>query len=141
MTHVYEKASLEDYGLVCGLGDDLTPDMMVAIYQFANRRQLESVFHWHNTGERIWAKTVNQGICAELGIEREELDKYTFAGMMIEEDRTEMTEEEVEFREHVESMVDEFLEEFDFDAFYAEKEQRDAEERLLSELLNDEQEQ
>jgi hypothetical protein len=88
MEHTSEKASLEDYDLVHGLGDELTPDMMVNIWNFSNRRHLEATWHWHTTGERIWAKTVNAGIAKELGIEGDELERFVFAGMMIEEDRS-----------------------------------------------------
>jgi len=139
MEHTSEKASLEDYDLVHGLGDELTPDMMVNIWNFSNRRHLESVWHWHTTGERIWAKTVNAGISRELGVGVDELEKFRFAGMMISEDRAKafMTDEERMLAEHVESFVDEMFEEFDFDEFFAEKAAAEAEESMLESLLND----
>jgi hypothetical protein len=140
MTYTYEIASLDDYGLVHGLGDELTPDMMVAIWNFSSRRHMEAVWHWHTTGERIWAKTVNAGIAKELGIEGDELERFVFAGMMIEEDRStaNMTDEERELKEEVNEFVDEFMEDFDFDMFYAEKAAAEAEEAMLEDMLKEE---
>jgi hypothetical protein len=139
MEHTSEKASLEDYDLVHGLGDELTPDMMVNIWNFSSRRHLEAVWHWHTTGERIWAKTVNAGIAQELGIEQDDLARFTFAGMMIAEDRAEafMTDEDRAMRDHVNDVVDQFMDEFDFDSFYAEKTAHQAEEDMLESMLND----
>lgn len=132
--HTYERHTLADYGLQNGLGDIITPESCVALWNYKNRRHLEAVFHKHLTGERIWAKTINKGICDELGITDDDLEIYTFAGMMVELDRKEenMTEEEeLEFAEQVDALVSDMLENFDYDSFYAEKAAAEAEEAML----------
>jgi hypothetical protein len=135
-----EHKTIQDFGLTYGMEEDLTPDLMVAVWNFCNHRHLEATIHRYHTGDRIWAKTINKGICEELGIEEFELEQFRFAGMMIEEERQSknMTEEERELKEHVEAMVDEFLEEFDFDTFYAEKAAAEAEEAMLEDMLKEE---
>lgn len=131
------------YGLHSKLPDEVTPDILVAIADYVAALQLYTCFRNHATGERVWASRVAMGIAAEFGIETDLLYQYQFAGSMIKEDRhlRSLTDEEREElmrkREEIDAVVDDMLDEFDFDAFFAEKAQMEAEEAELKRILGE----
>ena len=142
MKYPYERHTLAMYGLENGI-EDWNPDTCVSLWQYRNRRLHEATLHEFNTGERIWAKAVSAAICEELDIDREELEIYAIAGMMVEEDRKEasMTNEERDedrrFKAHVEEVLKETLQDFDYDAFVLERSIAEAEEVMLESMYKE----